>query len=88
MTKIAGSGSNNQRHGSADPDPPQNVMDPEHWHREEGMRLYRHLLDMLTEVERLRTGGSNPSSRTGLHTDALIQVSKLAVRITYLPYIT
>jgi hypothetical protein len=52
-------------------------------HREEGMRLYRHLLDMLTEVERLRTGGSNPSSRPGLHTDALIQVSKLAVRITY-----
>jgi hypothetical protein len=52
-------------------------------HREEGMRLYRHLLDMLTEVERLRTGGSNPSSRPGLHTDALIQVSKLAVRHAY-----
>jgi hypothetical protein len=31
MTKIAGSGSINQRHGSADPDPPQNVMDPQHW---------------------------------------------------------
>ncbi len=33
MTKIAGSGSTNQRHGSADPDPdpPQNVMDPQHW---------------------------------------------------------
>ncbi len=30
MTKIAGSGSNSQRHGSADPDPHQNVMDPEH----------------------------------------------------------
>jgi hypothetical protein len=34
MTKIAGSGSEsiNQRHGSADPDPDphQNVMDPEH----------------------------------------------------------
>ena len=28
MTKIAGSIS--QRHGSADPDPHQNVMDPEH----------------------------------------------------------
>jgi hypothetical protein len=27
MTKIAGSGSISQRHGSADPD--QNVMDPE-----------------------------------------------------------
>ncbi len=35
MTKIAGSesGSISQRHGSADPDldPPQNVMDPEHF---------------------------------------------------------
>ncbi len=31
--KIEGSGSISQRHGSADPDPdpPQNVMDPEHW---------------------------------------------------------
>jgi hypothetical protein len=37
MTKIAGSGSESgsisQRHGSADPDPDphQNVIDPEHW---------------------------------------------------------
>jgi hypothetical protein len=35
MTKIAGTGSGSisQRHGSADPDPdpPQNVMDPQHW---------------------------------------------------------
>jgi hypothetical protein len=32
MTKIAGSGSISQRHGSLDPDPdpPQNVMDPQH----------------------------------------------------------
>ncbi len=30
MTKIAGSGSINQRHGSADPDPHQNVMDPQY----------------------------------------------------------
>jgi hypothetical protein len=32
MTKIAGSGSISQRHGSADadPDPPQNIMDPQH----------------------------------------------------------
>ena len=33
MTKITGSGSISQRHGSADPDPPQNFMDPEHWHK-------------------------------------------------------
>jgi hypothetical protein len=33
MTKIAASGSISQRHGSTDPDPDphQNVMDPEHW---------------------------------------------------------
>jgi hypothetical protein len=31
--KVEGSGSISQRHGSADPDPDphQNVMDPEHW---------------------------------------------------------
>jgi hypothetical protein len=41
MTKIAGSGSESgtesgstiQRHGSADPDPHQNVMDPQHWYK-------------------------------------------------------
>ncbi len=33
MSKIGGSGSISQRHGSADPDPDphQNVMDPQHW---------------------------------------------------------
>jgi hypothetical protein len=35
MIKIegsaSGSGSISQRHGSADPDPHQNVMDPQHW---------------------------------------------------------
>jgi hypothetical protein len=31
MTKIEGSGSINHRHGSADADPHENVMDPEHW---------------------------------------------------------
>jgi hypothetical protein len=35
MTKIAGSGSISQRHGSPDPDPdpdpPKNVMDLQHW---------------------------------------------------------
>jgi hypothetical protein len=32
MTKIAGSGSISQRHGSLDPYPHQNVMDPQHWY--------------------------------------------------------
>ena len=31
MMKIEDSGSISQRHGSADPDPHQNAMDPEHW---------------------------------------------------------
>jgi hypothetical protein len=31
MMKIEGSGSISQRHGSADPDPHQNIMDPQHW---------------------------------------------------------
>jgi hypothetical protein len=30
MMKIAGSGSISQKHGSADPDPDQNVTDPQH----------------------------------------------------------
>jgi hypothetical protein len=30
MMKIEGSGSISQKHGSADPDPHQNVMDPQH----------------------------------------------------------
>ncbi len=30
MTKLAGSESISQRHGSADPDPHQNIMDPQH----------------------------------------------------------
>jgi hypothetical protein len=34
MTKIEGSGSISQRHGSADPDPPQNVMDPQHCYQD------------------------------------------------------
>jgi len=32
MTKITGSGSISERRGSADPDPPQNVIDLQHWY--------------------------------------------------------
>jgi hypothetical protein len=43
MTKIAGSGFISQRHGSADPDPHQNVMDMQHclkcWVRQKTTRL-------------------------------------------------
>ncbi len=41
MTKIAGSGSISKRHGSADPDPHQNVMDPQHWFYVPGMTSCR-----------------------------------------------
>jgi hypothetical protein len=41
MTKIAGSGSISQRHRSADPDPPQNVMDPQHWLLESVLIVFR-----------------------------------------------
>jgi hypothetical protein len=33
MTKIAGSGSISQRHGSADPDLYQNAMDRQQWYK-------------------------------------------------------
>ncbi len=41
MTKIAGSESISQRHGSADPDPPQIVMDPQHCCRPSWIRSTR-----------------------------------------------
>jgi hypothetical protein len=44
MTKIAGSGSISQKHGSEDPDPdpPQNVMDPEHCLEPSNLPEYLH----------------------------------------------
>ncbi len=53
MTKIAGSGSGfiSQRHGSADPDPnpPQNVMDPQHckWPIAASTDLAETVLDLV-----------------------------------------
>jgi hypothetical protein len=56
MTKIAGSGSGSisQRHGSADrdPDPHQNVMDPEHCCRSWGEFLHLALFDLSLKHER------------------------------------
>ncbi len=52
MTKIAGYGSISQRHGSADPDPDphQNVMDPEHWlHSNKISRYLKFLVNILKE---------------------------------------
>jgi hypothetical protein len=45
MTKIAGSGSGSisQRHGSADPDPHQNLMDPEHCLSDYKFKTFNHV---------------------------------------------
>jgi hypothetical protein len=52
MTKKAWSGSISQRHGSEDPDPdsdpPQNVMDPQHW------KIYRSYTNEINFVVPLR----------------------------------
>ncbi len=44
--EIAGSGSISQRQGSADsdPDPHQNVMDPEHWSEQSEVTIYRPVM--------------------------------------------
>ena len=51
MTKIAGPGSISQRHGSADPDPDphQNVMDPERCRKELILRRDEALKDLKKE---------------------------------------
>jgi hypothetical protein len=58
MTKITGSGSISQMHGSADPDPdpPQNVMDPQHWSK-------RCPFVAEEEAERYRAGAQLSEAR-------------------------
>ncbi len=53
MTKIAGSGSIGQRNGSADPDPdpPQNVMDSQHWFLPWALSHFHYLEDVGEAVE-------------------------------------
>jgi hypothetical protein len=65
MTKIAGSGSISQRHGSPDPDPPQNVMDPQHCFFLIGMGLdpdpgnkFCNILFLRRHKKRLKSLGS------------------------------
>jgi hypothetical protein len=53
MTKIEGSGSISQRHGSAEPDPdlPQNVMDPQHCFLQLNfLKMYNNFLSSRTWV--------------------------------------
>ncbi len=65
MTKIAGSGSESgsgstrQRHGSADPDPPQNFMDPEHC-----FNAIHHSIN--ESINQLDVSGSHPPALPGL----------------------
>jgi hypothetical protein len=66
MTKISGSGSESgsgsisQRHGSADPDPPQNVMDPQHWF------LIKGLGSCLTDIVNSYKSGYHPKNEPDL----------------------
>ena len=58
MTKKAGSGSGSicQRHGSLDPDPLQNVMDPEHW-----LQFYFASIQSAQLLYEKREGSGPPS---------------------------
>ena len=47
MMEIEGSESISQRHGSADPDPHQNDMDPQHWFRRISQPTYQNLIPIL-----------------------------------------
>jgi hypothetical protein len=53
MTKIAGSGSICQRHGSADPDPHQNVMDPEHCQKPKMGAISKGVANTLQPAKRI-----------------------------------
>jgi hypothetical protein len=62
MTNIAGSGSTSQRHGSEDPDPdpPQNVMDPQHWLKlmdtKKGKTTKKNIFPLLRDPEWKKPG--------------------------------
>jgi hypothetical protein len=47
MTKIEGTGSNSQRHGSPDPDLYQNVTDPQLWLTQESLLFHTRFLDSV-----------------------------------------
>jgi hypothetical protein len=61
LTKIAGSGSICQRHGSADPDPDlhYNVVDPQHWFMHSLVTKYSRIYFTCTVVMH-HIFGSNP----------------------------
>ncbi len=56
MRKIEGSGSISQRHGSADPDPHQNVMDPQHCYQDDAdlaTRAIPELIKLLNDEDQV-----------------------------------
>jgi hypothetical protein len=93
MTKIAGSGSESgsisQRHGSTDPDPPQIVMDPQHYYtvhtfsgekkraEERLEEEVRQRSDLAQEVTRLNT--------TINHKDIEVRVQWIEVSSLFTP---
>ncbi len=64
MIKIAGSGSISQRHGSADPDPPQNVMDPQHW-------FFGYFSSAESFPSQVRAGSHQRRANTNPHWDSV-----------------
>jgi hypothetical protein len=76
MTKIAGSesGSISQRHGSVDPDPEphQNVTDPEHW-----LKGLSYEMDLAFEGHAWSVLGLNRGSGLFLSKLALTTINKL-----------
>ncbi len=69
---ASGSGSISQRHGSVDPDPHQNVMDPQHWDPGSGMAKIRirdkHLMFLL-RLQALSRDECRPECEDGKHLD-------------------
>jgi hypothetical protein len=78
MTKTAGSGSESiwRRHGSADPDPHQNVMDPQHCCLESSRSVLLPLLLAAFPLS-LRLSGSSSHSHAGADDPAVQLFSQL-----------
>jgi hypothetical protein len=83
MTKIAGSGSISQRHGTADPnpdpDPHQNVMDPEHCLKCLG-KLAAHML-----TRRLYGSAKRMSTRTAMSPNRYRHLDLLSFYQRFMP---
>jgi hypothetical protein len=76
MMKIEGSGFSGQRHKSADPDPHQNVMDPQHW------LMVITKLDMASPYPVLVQAGMEVKHAEAVHVFLLLAVSAATSKLT------